>query len=231
MKRSFLLLTLSFFLASVASAQSVDLLYQGKSYTAPFYQGAPLWPKQGLAKFLAIPQGLGSPSSLIYRWSKDGTVLGGDNGASGIGRNNLTISDNLFSKPTTIEVEIVAANEEILAKNSLTLVPQNPLVMVYENNPLYGLMFHREVGSAYRLEDAEITFSAFPFFLDTPSQNNSKVDYKWITNVGESQSGPNVTYRTPEEGSGSSSVSIDISTPEKIMTSFGKTFLVQFGHE
>ncbi len=225
---SFLLLTTYCLLPTAISAQSVDLLSQGKSYTTPFYKGAALWSKQGLATVLAIPQGLGNPASLNYRWIQDGTVLGN---ISGAGKNSLSFSDSLFSKPMTIEVEIVAGDEEILAKNQMTLIPQNPLIMVYENNPLYGFMFHQEVGGNYLLEEAEITFGAFPFFFDTPSQRSSNLVYKWSTNAGESQDGPSVTYRTPEEGSGSSSVSVSVSAPEKIMGAVGKTFLVQFGKE
>lgn len=177
---------------------------------------------------MAVPQGLGNPASLNYRWVQDGTVLGG---ISGVGKNSLSFNDTLFSKPSTISVEIVSADEEILVESELTLRPQNPLVLVYENNPLYGFIFHREVGDTYRLEDAEVTFSAFPFFFDTSNQRRSTLTYKWSTNAGETQDGASVTYRTPEEGSGSSSVSISITDPSKIMSAVSKSFLAQFGHE
>lgn len=210
-------------------AQSVDLLFQGKSYTAPFYKGATLWPKQGAITLLAIPQGLGNPTALNYKWIRNGTVLGGESGASGVGKNSLTFSDPLFSKPVNIQVEIVNGSGDILAENSLNITPTNPFVIIYENNPLYGFMFHQEVGSTYKLEDAEITFGAFPLFFDTPNQASPSLVYKWSTNAGETQDGSRVTYRTPEQGSGSSSVSIGVSMPEKIMASVSKTFLVQFG--
>lgn len=228
MKRSFLLLIFSLIFTTAVSAQSVDLLSQGASYTSPFYKGLALWPKQGLATMLAVPQGLGNPASLNYRWIQDGTVLGN---ISGVGKSSMSFKDTLFSKPSTISVEIVSSNDEILAKNEVTLRPQNPLVVVYENNPLYGFMFHQEVGDTYRLEDAEVTFGAFPFFFDVPAQRKSTLTYKWSTNAGETQDGSSVTYRTPEAGAGSSSVTLNIVAPEKIMSSVEKTFLVQFGHE
>ena len=214
---------------SELSAQSVDLLYQGNGYTAPLYKGASLWPKQGLMTVLAVPQGLGNPATLDYIWIKNGTVLGGEGGASGVGKNSLKFSDTLFSKPVTIRVEIVSANDELLAENTLVLTPQDPFVAVYENHPLYGFMFHREVSGIFNLEDKEVTFDAFPFFFDTASRLSQSLSYRWSTNIGESQSGPSVTYRTPEEGGGSSSVSITVAAPEKILPAVSESFLVQFG--
>jgi hypothetical protein len=143
----------------------------------------------------------------------------------------MSFGDSIFSKPVTFHVEIDSTQDEILAENSMTLTPTVPALFIYENNPLYGLMFHREIPGTYKLEDKEVTFDVFPFFFDTALRNNSNLVYTWNTNAGESKVGPSVTYRVPEEGAGSSAVEVSAVMPDKIMPAVSQSFLVQFGKE
>ena len=210
------------------SAQEVDIIWQGETYTPPFYEGRALWSKQSLITLVAIPQGLGNPSNLIYKWIQDGTVLGF---ISGPGKDTLRIEDSLFSKPQTIKVEIVTAEDELLADDELVIVPTNSQALIYEKNPLYGYMFHREVGRNFRIDEGEVTFSAFPFFSTPPARDAGNLTYQWSTNTGESGVGHTVTYRAPEEGEGTSRVGLRISNTAKILLPFSREFLVQFGEE
>ena len=123
-----------------AHAQSVDILYSGMTYTPPFYEGGALWSGESVIQMVAIPQGLGNPTQLFYKWSKNGTVLGNTNG---VGKNSLIFSDTIFSKPVSITVEIVAADETVLAESSVTVVPSPASLLVYEKNPLFGYLFHQ----------------------------------------------------------------------------------------
>src|SRR3989344_2819964 len=99
-----LLLVVSYLsLVSSAHAQSVDILWQGEVYTPPFYQGKTFWSKQSRIPLVAIPQSLGNPANLTYKWTKNGTVLGNVNG---VGKNSIYFVDSILSKGKTIEVEI-----------------------------------------------------------------------------------------------------------------------------
>jgi hypothetical protein len=210
------------------TAQSVDILWQGESYTPPFYEGLPMWSRQSLITLVAIPNGLGSPSALSYKWSKNGTVLGS---LSGIGKNSLKFADTVFSKPQRIEVEIISSNEETLAESSIIVTPRDFTPLVYEKNPLYGYLFHHEVGESFRLYEGEVTFSAFPLFSSPPLRDGANLSYKWSTNSGESGVGQDITYRVPEEGGGSAMVNLRVTNSEKILPSISRSFLVQFGEE
>ncbi len=227
--RMFILILASCFLllaSTPALAQSVDLLWHGDTYTPPFYQGKALWSKQSQIIFLAIPHGVGNPANLNYKWTRNGTVLGN---ISGIGRNTFSFFDSILSKPQIIKVDIISGKNTVLASASVTVVPISPTLMVYENNPLYGFMFHKETGGAYKLQGEEITFTAFPFFFSALERVNNTLSYEWRTNVGLSETGNSVTYRIPDNTSGSSQVSVKILNTDKIMQSAGKSFLVQFG--
>ena len=211
-----------------AHAQSVDILWQGETYTPPFYKGKTLWSNQSSINFVAIPQGLGSPANLDYKWTKNGTVLGN---ASGVGRNYLPFIDPILSRTQTIKVDIVSNEKGLLASASVSVTPIPPTLVVYENNPLYGLMFHRETTGVHELQGREITFTAFPFFFSILDRRDNTVGYEWQTNVEGVETRNSVTYRTPDNVSGSSPVSVRASNKDKIMQSANQSFLIQFGEE
>lgn len=224
MRKLGILVILALVLPLTVSAQSVDLLWQGEGYSAPFYKGRTLWSKQSRITILAVPQGLGNPAALDYVWSKNGTVLGN---ASGVGKNSLTFVDNLFSKPVTVKVEIVRGDEDLLAETSLNLTPRPPFTAVYEDSPLYGIIFHREISGNYRLAEAEITFAGFPFFFNATGRDDARLTYKWSGRAGDDL----ITYRAPQGGSGTSLVSLSIAHQDDFMQTAVKSFLVEFGDD
>lgn len=208
-------------------AQEVDLLWQGETYVSPFYNGRTLWSNQSRISFLAIPQGLGNPASLNYKWKKNGTVLGNING---IGKNTLSFTDSILSIPQTIEVDIISQGDTVLASASVNVAPTPPILAIYENNPLYGFMFHKEIGKAYELQDKEVTLTAFPFFFSIPNRTDNVVDYEWRTNIGgEVETKNSVTYRAPNDATGASQIQVKVSNKDKITQSSDKSFLIQFG--
>ncbi|MDP3763903.1 MAG: hypothetical protein Q8Q92_04700 [bacterium] len=221
-----LILTSYFLLPTSANAQSVDILWQGGGYIPPFYKGRSLWSKQSIINFVAIPQGLGNPASLNYKWAKNGTVLGNING---IGINTLSFLDPILSKPQIIKVEIISADEKILASASITVTPTSPTLAIYENNPLYGFMFHKETSGVYELQEKEITFAAFPFFFSALNRIDSTIGYEWRANAGKAETKNSVTYRTPDNAVGSSEVQANASSKDKITQSANKSFLIEFG--
>lgn len=207
-------------------AQTVDILWQGEVYTSPFYKGKSLWSSQSRITMLAVPQGLGNPSALNYKWTKNGTVLGN---ISGVGKNSLSFVDSVLSKPQLVKVDIVGSNETILATASTNVVPIRPVLIVYENNPLYGFMFNKSAEGTYKLKEKEVSFTAFPFFFSTSDRENSLVSYEWRTNVGVATTKNSVTYRVPDESSGSSKVTLQVTSRNNIMQSADKNFLIEFG--
>ncbi|OHB05916.1 MAG: hypothetical protein A3A26_03145 [Candidatus Zambryskibacteria bacterium RIFCSPLOWO2_01_FULL_47_14] len=227
MRKLFLLLTIYFLLSTPVFAQSVDILWQGETYAPPFYEGKALWSKQSLIRFVAIPQGFGDPAALNYRWVRNGTVLGG---ASGIGKDTIKFRDTLFSKPYTLKVEIINQLDETLAESTISMAARDPELLVYEKNPLYGYMFHRQVDKTYRLNKEEVTFSAFPLYADSTEREATALSYKWRTGT-DTWIGNSVTYRAPEKAQGYVPVIISFSDSSKVMREITRDFIIQFGDE
>ena len=218
-----------FLISSSVHAQSIDLLWQGEVYTPPFYKGRALWSTQSRITLVAIPHGLGSATNLNFKWTKNGTVLGNING---IGKNKLSFLDSGISRPQTIKVEVLSSSQGgVLANTSAVVMPIPSIMAVYENNPLYGFMFHRDIGGVYELQEREVTFTIFPFFFNVLGRADNRLSYGWRTNNGGSETKNSVTYRTPDDTIGSSRVSAKVSSKEAITQNVNKSFLIQFGNQ
>jgi len=209
-----------------AFTQAVDIIWQGNVYAPPFYEGKALWSNQSLVTLVAIPQGLGNPDDLTYRWTKNGTVLGE---ISGIGRESMSFQDSIFSKPQIVKVEVLSVDEQILSETSITLVPIRSELLVYESNPLLGHMFHQEVVEKFKMKDDEVTFAAFPLYMSTTVRDGENLIYSWLTNGGEVGVDNSVTFRSPDSGSGSANIILGLKNNLLIMPDITRSFLVQFG--
>jgi hypothetical protein len=150
---------------------------------------------------------------------------------TGVGRNTLSFLDSVLSKPQTIKVDILSSEDAVLASATTVVTPAAPTLAVYENHPLYGFMFHRETSGTHELRGREVTFSAFPFFFSALNRADSALNFQWLTNVGEAETSHSVTYRTPEDAEGTSSVEVRVSNDNMIRQSATKNFLVQFGEQ
>jgi hypothetical protein len=211
----------------------IDFLWQGETYTPPFYKGRSLWTSQSTLTLVAIPHvtastgnGERSPSTLIYRWSQNGKVLGS---LSGKGQNSLVITDSILSIPQNIKLEILSDQNKLLSRSSIVLTPTRPSLVIYEKNPLYGISFHKEVGSEYQMRGKETTFTTYPLFFGVKDRNSSVINYLWRTNTGIVNAEHTVTYRTPENAEGSSQINVNTSNTDKVLQTGQKSFLIKFG--
>jgi hypothetical protein len=215
----------------IISPSEIDFLWQGSVYTPPFYKGRPLWTKQSQLTITAIPHVTGpnggrlDSNTLVYRWTRNTKIIGEN---SGIGRNSFTMLDSPLSRDENIGLEVFDANNILLTKGSINLLATHPTILIYEDNPLYGTMFHREVGQSYIAREREISFTAVPLFFSVPSRTSSNLSYEWGAD-GDIRTGNSVTYRVPDGTSGTSNVRVDIKHRDNFIQNSTRNFLVQFG--
>jgi hypothetical protein len=201
---------------------------RGHLCTPPFYSGRHLWTHGSRLTLLAIPDGsLGNASSLIYRWSQNGTVLGESSGA---GKNSLSFYDSVLSLPQNISVDILTDQDTVVATNSIGIQPREVSTLLYEDNPLIGLLLNKEVDGAYDLTDKEITFSAMPMFFSVQKRSDKRMNYTWSTNSGATNSGDHITLRSPSDSSGQAQVSVNVNNTASLFQTTSKNFLVKFGN-
>lgn len=218
----------------VVRPAEVDIVWQADSYVPPFYKGKSIYTYQSQITMIALPDLTNSkgaklnPDSLIYKWTKDGKVLGG---VSGYGKNKFSFSKSIISNSTEIEVEVSSSDKETRAYGSITLDPVEPKLILYENNPLYGIIYSKALGDNFKMNGNEITLSATPYFFSLEQINNGKLKYNWNMNgqnLNNKQDAKEITFRNTEGGAGSTKISVDLQNDEKELQSARTGALLNF---
>jgi hypothetical protein len=193
--------------------QSVDIIWEADTYTPPFYKGKAMFTPQEKAVFVAMPNitdpsGVQTdPKTLTYKWSRDQEVLGH---LSGYGQNYLTYTGNILMRPVETRVEINNGNAS--ASGYIYVTTKDPETYLYEKNPLYGIMFNKEISNNFVFGDKEErTLAVFPYFFGINSRSANNLKYKWTLNynqveVPENQS--EITLRNVDKLEGRSLINV-----------------------
>jgi len=199
----------------------VDLVWEAKTFTPPFYKGKALYPAQGDVVITALPnfsQGV-NPKNLIYTWKKDGEVIGK---SSGYGRQSITLSGSVISRPLNVSVTVSTTDGRTNGTGKIVLAPQNPKVIFYEDNPLTGVQYQTALNGEFTLRNDEIKLLAMPYFYSAiTSHDGNNQNYKWKINnrtVDAVNDGSNsIVLRKPQTASGQSAISVQVNNLSRIL--------------
>ena len=221
----------------IISPARVDLVVEASSYVPPFYKGQAYFVNQGVAKVIAVPDitvngKKMSASSLNYRWSQDGIVLGD---SSGLGRNTLIVNGNVPIKDLYVEVKVLDQNSKSLAEKAVSISPSDPRVIFYENSALYGELLNKAITKDYFLGTREeLKVTAEPCFFDISGNIGNDSKYTWYVN-GQNPvttgGNKNELILKQENGGvkGVASISLQIENLARIFQYAGNSFNVEFG--
>ncbi len=169
----------------------VDLIYETDTYAHPFFKGKRLFTSESFINFIAVPNFITqsgtqiNAENLVYTWSINGIV---QQSISGYGKNTFSTKGTLIERPMTITVEVSAINSNLLASKSITLKSTTPDVVLYENNPILGVVYDKAIKGEYILERNQVDFEAVPFNFDVEGKNNINLLYSWAINGTKIQS-------------------------------------------
>lgn len=206
---------------------SVGLIWEGDTYTPPFYKGRSLFTSQSTLRVLAVPTivvgGRQVPDDqLIFTWEQDETILGSK---SGRGKNSLAVTGSVLSQPEDIAVTVSTLDGTVTARTSITVPVANSIVHVYENNPLRGVVFGTAFTETHTVSDDEITLRGYPYFF--PITNPRLLSWQW--QVGsQTTADTDITLRTTTDISGTIPVALSVDDPDRLLQSAGRSFSVVF---
>ena len=212
----------------------VDLYYEAQTYTPPFFKGKPQFSKQSAVRVIATPRAFDSAGRLIpaeeyvYKWSVNGTVM---QDKSGYSRNVFEYSAPLFSKPVKFSVYVSSLTPGSYGENSITIVPQDAKALIYENNPIYGIIFENVVRGIKKLNRDEISFVAMPYYF---SKDTSYLKYGWEMNgvvIDENSNDRGVTFRQNEGVKGISNIAVNINNETSMFQMSSSDFSLEFGEQ
>ncbi len=199
----------------------IDLIWESSGYTPPLFKGKSLFAYQNLVKISAVPHFLGSngreidPKTLVYKWTVNDKVV---QDQSGFGKQTLSISEFL---PKSFDIEAIVTTKDGAQQGraSINLEPGNPSILLYEEDPLYGVFYNKALSSRFTIIKDEVNILAAPYFFSSVG-GKSPLTYTWsINNLEQPDISTNqsITLRTKEDAEGSSLLSLDIRNQDKIL--------------
>ncbi len=211
----------------------VDLVWESDGIVPPFYKGKPLFVHQGDLNIVAIPNFLDKkgnridPSNLIYTWKQDYKVLGN---SSGYGKQRLQLKDGVLIKDNVIGVVVTAASDSTLhGEASINLSANEPEILFYEDNPLYGILYNKAVPPHFKLRTSEIKLASVPYFFSADRQGS--LQYTWSINNLEREDlkdTTSITLRPQNDTEGSSIIGLQISNLKEIFQTANTSVTLDF---
>jgi hypothetical protein len=210
---------------------SVDLVWEANSYTPPFYKGRALHPRQGILKIVAMPEFIKngtrvSSSNLIYKWSNDVDTY---QSQSGYGKNILILNGSILGKTDNIKVSVTDPNSGATAENYISISPTDSEIVFYQNDPYYGYIFDSALNNSFNLGSGEVQILAAPYFFT--NEQSGVLNYNWRLNnqtVPELAGSRTAIFKKPEDKSGNSSITLQITNPNRILQEADSRLMIQF---
>jgi hypothetical protein len=114
----------------------------------------------------------------------------------------------------------------MVASKMVTIKVVDPIMVFYENSPLYGIVYEKSINNGFNLEGQEVSIVASPFYFNI----NDNINYNWsINNKSEPNiKGLSVTFRKPGDVDGSSFVSINVENQDRVLQSGDGNFRINF---
>ena len=172
---------------------SIDLLWESDSYVPPFYGGRALPSAGSRVRLVALPHfvrpggGEIPADQIVFTWTKDSEVLGG---SSGRGKSSITADGpTLFgTEPIVVGAGCV---DGTIAGQALVRIPDTePRLILYENHPLFGVLYHKALGATTFVPNNEMSFTAVPYFASAASSGDAGLQYKWRVNQSSVAASP-----------------------------------------
>lgn len=194
----------------------LELVYEAQTYTPPFYKGRAMFTNSSTIKVVAFPEfitsgGKISSSNLIYTWEENGIV---NQAASGYGKDTFITTGKLIDRPLKITATVKTTDSEMRTKKSIDIVSSDPQVLLYENNPIYGIIFERALSRGLILDTNEVAISAIPYHFSANEKIIGDMEYRWKLNgrsIASSGVPSEVVFRRTNEEIGIASIELSVS--------------------
>ena len=208
----------------------IDLLWETPGYVPAPYRGKILPVSQSLIKVIAIPQGIQtSASRLIYEWRRNNKNIPA---SSGLGKSVFTFY-GAETGEESIEVRVSTSDESVVAANSILIKINESKILFYENIPLEGPQYQKELGGNFTLNKKELIIRAEPYFFSKRALQ--KFSYEWQINNRQIEKGqkPNLINLALPEGitKGISLIRLSMSNPLNILEMAEKELQINFNIE
>lgn len=207
------------------------IIWEARTYTPPFYRGKSLYTPESSLILNAIDLDSKNPLTNTYNnyiWKVDGEVQGD---FSGVAKNTYIYKGDLLMQEPLFQVitsPISTYNKKNTDKEdnlaSLRVQTLKTEVFTYENDPLLGILFNKQLGSSFTFNKEESGVVAYPLYFSVGSSRN--LQYKWFANdTLASQNQNNIAFKRTRNNE-QSRLSINIDNPAALLQSTDISYII-----
>lgn len=215
----------------------IDILWSTDSYVPPFHHGRALAGTNARIRAYAFVNfaragGTRIPESdIIYMWSRNGTAIAS---VSGRGKSSVSFPGPAPLRSDTITVEAEAADKSVSARASATIPAAEPILALYENHPLFGILFHRAIVGDVNTDEHEEKVTAIPYFAHIASPSDPSLSYEWRVNdipIASDSEEPETLTITADEYTGPADIELSLTNAADIFMRAIGSWRIVFGGE
>jgi len=160
----------------------------------------------------------------VFTWKRDGVVLGSQ---SGVGRDTLTFSGSVLSRPIDISVTAETLDGSVQATRTIRIPVARPLVQLYVKDPLLGTLFETTLRSVARISSEETTVEAFPYFFSATARQDLAYEWRIGGNQVASEEEPRITLRRTG-ATGKTTLSAAVTNASYMLESADRALSIEF---
>jgi len=167
---------------------------------------------QAIARFKQPDGTLIPDSNITYTWKRDGQVLGT---ISGRGKSGAVIPVLHLFTDSTITVDAVSADGLLSGETSAVIPSVVPTLDLYEDHPLYGVLYNNALRASVFVSESEMAFIAVPYFAQAGGGSGG-LSYAWRVNnspVTSSASSPNELTINADNSNGQAVIGLEVTHP------------------
>lgn len=212
----------------------INILWEADSLVPLFYQGKARATAGSTLKLSAIPyitnqSGKIEPDDkLYYDWYINGVFA---KEFSGKGKKTIPIPTKQDENQVKISLKVLNGTKDRGAKKELSIYLNKPEIIFYEQKPLEGVNYGRQITTNYDLYEEEMSFIAIPFFW--PKIYVDNLSYLWKINgltIDNKENKNTLTVRKPSGGLGINEINLQVNKMINDKYSINKSFNVKFGN-
>lgn len=194
-------------------AGDVSVVWEGRTYTPPFYRGRALQTAGSAVALVALPTILNekgvlySADELSYSWSINHSIRPQ---YTGRGKHSVVLTNSSPFEPLTINLLVKDPKGNTRVGKKFIIPANQPSVVFYEDNPLTGIRYDKAIRGKYSIYDRETTVVSEPYYISALTRTDPVLSYKW-TIAGKDYTSPgSISLGAEGVGSGSTNIKLVI---------------------
>jgi hypothetical protein len=113
----------------------------------------------------------------------------------------------------------------------VVLTPGQPLVLMYKNDPLYGVQYEKAITDTFSLTGSELDITAIPYYFSINSIYSNSIVYDWKINgvsLSDGLNNPTKAFRKIGDVSGTSNISLSVNRNDTMFQNANQNIIINF---